>query len=250
MGGQPLRWVPSVIQGILDRPNTVSTGPRKSRERSGTRHCRRAFRNVWYGVRKGSWSAPKCSPSNPDSSDPNEEVPKTGALQSAPGFWAPQSPSAPTIAHNLAHMSIIDSSALSLLRQTLSPGVIHLPDDPKYSTKRWALNAERQAAVVACPATPEDVVQILLFAQGKEPYAAQKRLHVAVKGGGHTPSGASSSDGGLVIDLQPNMSVVRVEPTEKLAYVGGGALWQDVDAATAPHGKTGVCCGNCQSYWS
>ncbi|QRW20030.1 FAD-binding domain protein [Rhizoctonia solani] len=124
-------------------------------------------------------------------------------------------------------MSIIDFSALSLLRQTLSPGVIHLPDDPKYSTKRWALNAERQAAVVACPATPEDVVQILLFAQGKEPYAAQKRLHVAVKGGGHTPSGASSSDGGLVIDLQPNMSAVRVEPTEKLAYVGGGALWRD-----------------------
>jgi hypothetical protein len=79
-------------------------------------------------------------------------------------------------------MSTIDSSALSLLRQALSPeGAVHLPGDLKYSNKRWALNAERHAAAVACPATSEDVVQILAFAQGKEPYAAQKRVHVAVK---------------------------------------------------------------------
>ncbi|CAE6373309.1 unnamed protein product [Rhizoctonia solani] len=135
-------------------------------------------------------------------------------------------------------MSTIDTSALSLLRKALShEGSINLPGDPSYSNKRWALNAERVAAAVACPATPEDVAQILAFAQGKEQYAAQKRLHVAVKGGGHTPSGASSSDGGLVIDLQPKMAGVRVDPAEKLAYVGGGALWQDVDEATTPHGK-------------
>ncbi|CAE6457872.1 unnamed protein product [Rhizoctonia solani] len=138
-------------------------------------------------------------------------------------------------------MSTIDSSALSLLRQALSPeGAVHLPGDLKYSNKRWALNAERHAAAVACPATSEDVVQILAFAQGKEPYAAQKRVHVAVKGGGHTPSGASSSDGGLVIDLQPKLNGVRVDPVEKLAYVGGGALWQDVDEATTPHGLASV----------
>ncbi|CAE7150134.1 unnamed protein product [Rhizoctonia solani] len=136
------------------------------------------------------------------------------------------------------YMSTIDLSALSLLRDSISPeGSIHLPGDPDYSNKRWAVNAEKNAAAVAWPATPEDVVQILAFAQGKAPYAAQKRLHVAVKGGGHTPSGASSSDGGLVIDLQPKIGGVRVDPTEKLAYVGGGALWQDVDEATTPHGK-------------
>ncbi|KAF8752047.1 hypothetical protein RHS01_07854 [Rhizoctonia solani] len=50
----------------------------------------------WFSLRslhnsdtKGSWSALKSSPSNPDSSDPNEEVPKTGALQSAPRFLGP-----------------------------------------------------------------------------------------------------------------------------------------------------------------
>ncbi|KAF8712301.1 TPR-like protein, partial [Rhizoctonia solani] len=67
------------------RHRLASTGPRKSRERSGTRYCRRAFRSVWYDARKGSRSAPKSSPSNPDLSDSNE-VPKTGAPQSAPGL--------------------------------------------------------------------------------------------------------------------------------------------------------------------
>ncbi|KAH7310233.1 hypothetical protein B0J17DRAFT_688048 [Rhizoctonia solani] len=138
-------------------------------------------------------------------------------------------------------MSTIDPSALSLLRESLSPeGSIHLLDDPQYSNKRWALNAEKEAAAVAWPATPEDVVQILAFAQSRAPYTAQKQLHVAVKGSGHTPSGASSSDGGLVIDLQPKLGDVRVDPAGKLAYVGGGALWQDVDEATTPHGLASV----------
>ncbi|CAE6426404.1 unnamed protein product, partial [Rhizoctonia solani] len=123
----------------------------------------------------------------------------------------------------------------------LSPSAaFNLPDDPGYSNKRWATNAERKAAAVACPVTPEDVVQVLAFAQGKAPYDSQKRLHLAVKGGGHTPSGASSSEGGLVIDLQPNMHSVRVDPDAKLAYVGGGCLWQEVDEATAPHGLASV----------
>ncbi|KAG8726811.1 hypothetical protein FRC11_014443 [Ceratobasidium sp. 423] len=138
-------------------------------------------------------------------------------------------------------MSTVDLSALALLRSALSPeGSIHLPGDPNYSNKRWALNAEKEAAAVAWPATPEDVTQILAFAQGKGPYTSQKRLHIAVKGGGHTPSGSSSSDGGLVIDLQPKMHGVRVDPTAMLAYVGGGALWQDVDEATTPHGLASV----------
>ncbi|CUA78499.1 6-hydroxy-D-nicotine oxidase [Rhizoctonia solani] len=123
----------------------------------------------------------------------------------------------------------------------LSPSAsFNLPGDPGYSNKRWAANAERNAAAVACPATPEDVVQALAFAQGKAPYDSQQRLHLAVKGGGHTPSGASSSEGGLVIDLQPNMHSVRVDPDAKLAYVGGGCLWEEVDEATAPHGLASV----------
>ncbi|CAE7051915.1 unnamed protein product [Rhizoctonia solani] len=138
-------------------------------------------------------------------------------------------------------MSPINSSALELLRKALSPNAsINLPSDPDYTNKRWARNAERTAAIVTCPVTPEDVAQIIAFSQGKTPYDAQPKLDLAVKGGGHTPSGASSSEGGLVIDLNPKMHGVRVDPMAKLAYVQGGALWGDVDEATFPHGLASV----------
>lgn len=138
-------------------------------------------------------------------------------------------------------MSSINSSALAALRAALSPSAtVNLPGDPDYSVKRWALNAEKPAAAVACPATPEDVAQILAFAQGKAPYEAQPKIALAVKGGGHTPSGAASTDGGLVVDLQPQINKVRVDPEAKLAYVGGGCLWGDVDEATIKHGLASV----------
>ncbi|QRV77386.1 FAD-binding domain protein [Ceratobasidium sp. AG-Ba] len=138
-------------------------------------------------------------------------------------------------------MTLIEHSALARLRANLSAGAsVNLPGEPNYSIKRWALNAEKPAAVVACPATPEDVAHILAFAQGKTPYQGQPKLHLAVKGGGHTPSGASSSDGGLVVDLQPNMNKIKVDPEAKVAYVSGGCLWGDVDSATVTHGLASV----------
>ncbi|KAG9105455.1 hypothetical protein FRC07_009271 [Ceratobasidium sp. 392] len=138
-------------------------------------------------------------------------------------------------------MSPIDESALAALRANLSSKAsVALPGEPEYSIKRWALNAEKPAAAVAYPVTPEDIAQILAFVQGKAPYEAQQKIDFAVKGGGHTPSGASSTDGGLVIDLQPRLNSVRVDPEAKLAYVSGGALWGDVDEATVKHGLASV----------
>lgn len=79
-------------------------------------------------------------------------------------------------------MSIIDTAALSKLRENLSPSAsVNLPGNLEYSIKRWAGNAEKSAAVVACPATPNDVAQILSFLQGKSPYESQQKLDVAVK---------------------------------------------------------------------
>lgn len=79
-------------------------------------------------------------------------------------------------------MSPVDNSALALLRKALSSSAsVNLPGDPGYSNQRWAVNAEKPAAIVACPATAEDVAQILAYAQGKTPYHAQPMLPLAVK---------------------------------------------------------------------
>ena len=59
-------------------------------------------------------------------------------------------------------------------------------------------------------------------------------------GGGHNPSGASSTNGGLVVDLSKYLNKVIVDQEAKIAHVGGGALWSDVDAATCPFGLATV----------
>jgi FAD/FMN-containing dehydrogenase len=61
-----------------------------------------------------------------------------------------------------------------------------------------------------------------------------------VIGGGHNPSGASSTNGGLVIDLSKYLNKITVDPVAKIAHVQGGALWSEVDDATCPFGLATV----------
>ncbi|TCD66649.1 hypothetical protein EIP91_001067 [Steccherinum ochraceum] len=109
------------------------------------------------------------------------------------------------------------------------------PHDPDYkqAINRWAANAERRAAIVAFTKDAHDVALAIK-------YARQTGLRIAVRGGGHSPAGTSSCDGGLVIDLSRHMNGVRVDPEKKLAYVQGGAIWGDFDKAAAKHGLAGV----------
>ncbi|CDO74549.1 hypothetical protein BN946_scf184632.g6 [Trametes cinnabarina] len=114
-------------------------------------------------------------------------------------------------------------------------GDVVIPGDPGYdeSIARWAKNAARRAAVVAFVKDAEDVSKAIA-------YAKQAKLPIAIKGGGHNPSGASSSEGGLVIDLSRYLNDVRIDPEKRLAYVGGGAIWETVDKAAIEHGLATV----------
>ena len=64
-------------------------------------------------------------------------------------------------------------------------------------------------------------------------------MDLAVKGGGHSTAGTSSSDGGLVIDLS-RMREVRVNTGDNTIAVGGGATWKEVDEAGAAYGLAAV----------
>src|SRR5204863_3615401 len=66
-------------------------------------------------------------------------------------------------------------------------------------------------------------------------FARSQGLSVAVRGGGHSVAGFSTIDGGLVIDLSP-MQGVRVDAETRRVFVGGGAVWADVDPATQERG--------------
>lgn len=86
--------------------------------------------------------------------------------------------------------------------------------------------------MVVQPTNAEDVSKAVLFAQKND-------LEVAVLGGGHSTSGSSSSEGGLVIDLS-KMRQVTVDPEKGTIKAQGGAIWQDVDHAAAEYGLATV----------
>ena len=88
-----------------------------------------------------------------------------------------------------------------------------------------------QGAVV-CPSSAEDISATILFARAHS-------LDLAVCGGGHSTGGASSTDGGVVIDLS-NMRRVTVDPKSKTIKAQGGCLWEEVDAAGGRYGLATV----------
>jgi len=62
--------------------------------------------------------------------------------------------------------------------------------------------------------------------------ASEHGLAVAVRGGGHSFSGLSTCDDGMVIDLG-GLTSIAVDP--RTARAGGGVLWGEFDAATQAH---------------
>jgi len=131
--------------------------------------------------------------------------------------------SAPTIGHEL------DAPSVEGLRKELRGNVI-TSSDARYDEARRVWNAmvdKRPALIVQC-ADAQDVATAIAFGRSNG-------LEIGVKCGGHGILGDAVPDGGLMIDLSP-MSSVRIDPEQRLAYVGGGALLGDLDRASAPHG--------------
>ena len=102
--------------------------------------------------------------------------------------------------------------------------------DAGYDEARSVWNGviDRHPAVIVRCSTTDEVVAALA-------YAREKRLAIAVRGGGHNVAGTAVNDGGIVIDLSP-MRDVSVDLDRGTASAQGGATWGDVDRATTPHG--------------
>lgn len=114
------------------------------------------------------------------------------------------------------------------------------PTDPDYDEARslWNADFDRRPAVIARCTSSGDVAVALAVAR-------ERAWEVAVRGGGHSFTGASGVDDGLVIDLT-QMRAVDVDSVARTATVGGGATWADFDAATQQHGL--ACTGGIVSH--
>jgi FAD/FMN-containing dehydrogenase len=109
-------------------------------------------------------------------------------------------------------------------------GRIIVQDDADYETARHGWNGmiDRKPALIAKCSNVEDVVAAVK-------HAAANGLTAVARCGGHSVSGASMPEGGMVIDLG-KLNQVDVDAEARIAHVGGGALLGDLDAATQAHG--------------
>jgi len=115
------------------------------------------------------------------------------------------------------------------LRRTFA-GEIVPPDSAGYDDARrvWNATFDRRPALIVRPTTVDDVIAAVRFGRERD-------LEIAVRGGGHSAVGHSTTDGGLVIDLG-RMNDVRVDAGRRIATTGGGALLGQLDIAAHEHG--------------
>ena len=102
-------------------------------------------------------------------------------------------------------------------------GRLLLPGNAAYEAARHVLNGsiDKHPALIVQPTGPADISSAVHFARDND-------LIVAVKCGGHSYSGKSTCDGGMMIDLS-TFRDVRVDLPDKSAFVTGGSLLGQLD---------------------
>jgi len=102
-------------------------------------------------------------------------------------------------------------------------GQLVLPGYDNYDAVRsvWNGMIDKRPGLIARCSGASDVISSVNFARANN-------LLVAVRGGGHSISGKSVCEGGLLIDLQP-MRWARADPASKTAVLGAGSLLADLD---------------------
>ncbi len=118
----------------------------------------------------------------------------------------------------------VSAAEVKALRASLSPrGLLLLAKDEGYDQARRLHNPmfDRHPALIARCAEPADVIQAVNFARTHS-------LLTAVRGGGHSLSGQSACDGGLMIDLSL-LKKISIDTQRRIANAQGGVLLGELD---------------------
>src|SRR5688500_835294 len=127
------------------------------------------------------------------------------------------------------------SSSTETTRPTLSDltelkGRVITRDDPTYDQARTVFygGIDKRPSAIARVSGVDDVRRVIAKAR-------DEGYELAVRSGGHSIVGHSTTDGGIVIDLR-GMSKIEVDPEARTAWVETGATALRVTEALAEHG--------------
>ncbi|HJP71215.1 MAG TPA: FAD-binding oxidoreductase [Candidatus Limnocylindria bacterium] len=109
-------------------------------------------------------------------------------------------------------------------------GRIIRPDDPDYDETRQILSGvyDRHPAVIVRAANADDVALVVRFAR-------EAGVELAVRAGGHSNAGHSSTEGGIVLDLR-DMNALEIDAESRTAWAEGGVTAGEVTSELAEHG--------------
>ncbi len=124
---------------------------------------------------------------------------------------------------------MLRSSSVEAFAASLS-GELLLPGNEGYERARHIWNGmfDKRPALIARCTGASDVIQAVNFAR-------EHQLLTAVRAGGHSFSGKSTCDGGIMIDLEP-MAGVRVDTKAQRAYLESGSRLGQLDRETQAFG--------------
>lgn len=104
----------------------------------------------------------------------------------------------------------------SLKLTTLFKGKVITPADAGYDEARQVFygGIDKKPAAIIKVANAEDIQKAIAFAE-------DQNLELAIRSGGHSPAGYSTTDGGVVIDLR-DLRAIEVDESNKTVWAGAG----------------------------
>jgi FAD/FMN-containing dehydrogenase len=122
------------------------------------------------------------------------------------------------------------TSTISSQLPTDIAGRIIRPEDDDYDATRQILSGayDRRPAAIVRAVNADDVARVIRFAR-------ETGTELAVRAGGHSNAGHSSTEGGIVLDLR-DMDALEIDPDSRTAWAEGGLTAGKVTSALAEHG--------------
>jgi FAD/FMN-containing dehydrogenase len=109
-------------------------------------------------------------------------------------------------------------------------GRIITPGDAAYDRARTGFYGgfDRRPAVIVRPTDASEVAQVVAL-------AAETGLELAIRGGGHSLAGHSTTDGGIILDLG-DLRALEIDPQNRTAWAQPGLTAGAYTTATHAHG--------------
>ena len=132
------------------------------------------------------------------------------------------------VSRAMSSQNVTLPSSLEALANIAGPVVT--PDDPAYEQTRAVFygGIDKRPSAIVRVANVDDVRRVIATAR-------DEGYELAVRSGGHSIVGHSTTDGGIVIDLR-EMSGIEIDPDARTAWVETGATAHQVTEALAEHG--------------